>query len=40
MGPQLLLDNSGSINGYDIKCEVNNTVRLYAEVTVLGELID
>ena len=39
MGPQLPLLNSELTNGYEIKCEVNNSVTLHAMVTVLGELI-
>ena len=38
-GPQILLRSAAIINEYDIKCEVNNSVRLHAEISILGELI-
>ena len=39
VGPELTLQNSDLISGYDIKCEVNDTLTLDAEVTVLGGLV-
>ena len=37
VGPEQMLQNSDAINEYRIKCEVNDTLILDAEVTILGE---
>jgi hypothetical protein len=36
VGPQILLQNSETANAYNIKCKVNDVVRLHADVTILG----
>ena len=38
VGPWVLLESPDTITRYEITCKVNNSVRLHAEVTVLGEL--
>ena len=39
LGPELPLPDSVLTSVFEIKCQVNDSVRLHADVTILGELI-